>query len=409
MTVSNKTEAATKAAPQSPATPLIEGGPNFIPDNVQILPVDQQLHFYWDATVQWLSHHTLAILIALTVGVAIYFALNTLRSIASRRADKMEDQASLSYIGFKALARTSQFFILMVPLKLLSRFAGAPTVVDTTINFLFTVAAVFQVAIWLREIVLGFIQRRAATGESSEHETLTNAMGLIRLLITVALFGIAAIMVLDNLGVNVTGLVAGLGIGGIAIGLAAQGIFSDLFAALSIIFDKPFRKGDTVQYDATTATVEKIGLKSTRLRALSGEQKIISNTNLLGKEITNLTRLYRRRVQFLLSLTYHTDPAKAKALPDICKKVVEEAGHEYVRCAFLTFAPSSLDFELLFEVVSDDLAHVADEKGRVGLMLWEEFARQGLAFAYPTQTTYTAAPDGTLVMPYATPGESKKT
>src|SRR5690606_18373644 len=100
-------------------------------------------------------------------------------------------------------------------------------------------------------------------------DTLSNAMALIRVLVTVALFAIATVVVLDNLGVNVTGLVAGLGIGGIAIGLAAQGIFSDLFAALSIIFDKPFRRGEIITYDQTTATVERIGLKSTRLRAVS--------------------------------------------------------------------------------------------------------------------------------------------
>ena len=112
-------------------------------------------------------------------------------------------------------------------------------------------------------------------------------MVLIRLSVSFALFAIAAIVILDNLGVNVTGLIAGLGVGGIAIGLAAQGIFSDLFAAISIIFDKPFRRGDTVTYDTTTARVEKIGMKSTRLRALTGEEKIIANSKLLEKEITN--------------------------------------------------------------------------------------------------------------------------
>jgi len=118
------------------------------------------------------------------------------------------------------------------------------------------------------EIVLGLIQRRAAEGHN---ETLSNAMGIIRLLISVALFAIAAIVILDNMGVNVTGLIAGLGIGGIAIGLAAQGIFSDLFASLSIIFDRPFRVGETIKYDMSTATVERIGLKSTRLRSVNGE------------------------------------------------------------------------------------------------------------------------------------------
>ncbi len=118
--------------------------------------------------------------------------------------------------------------------------------------------------------------------------SLGNAMAIIRVLISVALFAIAGILILDNLGVNVTALVAGLGIGGIAIGLAAQGIFSDLFAALAILFDKPFKKGDTIRYDNSTGTVERIGLKTTRLRSLTGEQLIMANTKLLEREIHNL-------------------------------------------------------------------------------------------------------------------------
>src|SRR5690606_9331072 len=137
-------------------------------------------------------------------------------------------------------------------------YASPPAIILATIQFVFTIAVVFQVAVWVREIVIGLIQRRAAEGHN---ETLNNAMGIIRLLISVALFAIAAIVILDNMGVNVTGLVAGLGIGGIAIGLAAQGIFSDLFASLSIIFDRPFRVGQAIKYDNSAGTVERIGLK----------------------------------------------------------------------------------------------------------------------------------------------------
>ena len=134
----------------------------------------------------------------------------------------------------------------------------------------FIIAFALQGAVWVRELILGVIRRKVA--EEQGAGTLGNAMAIIRVLISVALFAVAAILILENLGVNVTALIAGLGIGGIAIGLAAQGIFSDLFAALSILFDKPFKKGDTIRYDQSTGTVERIGLKTTRLRALSGEQ-----------------------------------------------------------------------------------------------------------------------------------------
>jgi small-conductance mechanosensitive channel len=233
-------------------------------------------------------------------------------------------------------------------------------------------------------------------------------MVLIRLLVSFALFAIAAIVILDNLGVNVTGLIAGLGVGGIAIGLAAQGIFSDLFAAMSIIFDKPFRRGDTVTYDTTTARVERIGMKSTRLRALTGEEKIISNSKLLEKEITNNTLTVYRRVNFPLTLVYHTPPATAARVPDILKEIVEANGAQFIRAGFTTFGPSSLDFQLVFDVNSDDVEEMFKARHAVGIAIVERFAKEDIEFAYPTQTTYTASPDGTLVMPYATVPSSPK-
>ncbi len=144
-------------------------------------------------------------------------------------------------------------------------------------------------------------------------------IAIIRVLVSVALFALAIVVILDNLGVNVTALVAGLGIGGIAIGLAAQGIFSDLFAALAILFDKPFRRGDIIRYDNTTGTVERIGLKTTRLRGLGGEQVVMANTKLLEREIHNLTDARVRRIWLPFGLVYQTSPDVIDRLPEILK------------------------------------------------------------------------------------------
>src|SRR3546814_7121155 len=130
------------------------------------------------------------------------------------------------------------------------------------------------------------------------------------------------------MGVNVTGLVAGLGIGGIAIGLAAQGIFSDLFASLSIIFDRPFRVGQAIKYDNSSGTVERIGLKSTHISSANGELLVISNTNLLSKEITNYEHLHRRRVTFPIGVIFQTTPAMLRALPALLEEQVKATGHE---------------------------------------------------------------------------------
>ncbi|MBX9732232.1 MAG: mechanosensitive ion channel family protein, partial [Sphingomonas sp.] len=288
--------------------------------------------------------------------------------------------------------------------KLVDGYAHAPIELAQTINFLFTIAAGFQVAIWTREITLGVIEQRA----QSEHysgETIANAMGIIRLLVTVVLFGIAAIVILSNLGVNITGLVAGLGVGGIAIGLAAQGIFADLFAALAIIFDRPFSKGDVISYDDTTGTVEEIGLKSTRVRPASGEEHIIANKQLLEKEIRNISRRDFRRNKFALGITYQTPPDVIARIPAMLREEVEKLGHGFAQAGLVGFGDSTINIELEYDTLSPDFARWYQGRNDVGLAILRRFAAEEITFAYPTQTSFTAAPDGTMVLPYALPPE----
>ncbi|EQB31748.1 mechanosensitive ion channel family protein [Sphingobium ummariense] len=353
----------------------------------------------WDATIAWFSTHSLQILIAIGAGVALYMLLAALRQVGKRWRGKPGDTLGFANVAGRAVARTTHFFMVMVAARLVAGYARPPELLFKTIVFLFTIAAVFQVALWTREIVLGLIERRTLA-EDGQGETLANAMGLIRVLVTVALFAIALIVVLDNLGVNVTGLVAGLGIGGIAIGLAAQGIFSDLFAALSIIFDKPFRRGEVITYDQTTARVEKIGLKSTRLRAMTGEKKVISNANLLQKEITSLQTLTQRRVTFALGIVYQTPEEKAEAIPALLRRIVEDEGFLFVNAGLVRFGASSLDYELNFDVPDPDTHDYFQARHRIGLSIWKRFNAEGIEFAYPTQTSFTAAPDGRMIMPY---------
>lgn len=367
--------------------------------------IGPRLQTYWDALTAWVQGNYVELGIAIIAAIIVFLSLSYLKRIASNVARTSEHRAHVKSIIARTLARTSKFFRVMVSIELVNQIATAPPALAHFIDILFTIAIAVQVAIWLREIVLGLIERRAGEG-IHEHDTLQSAMVLIRLLVSFVLFAIAAIVVLDNLGVNVTGLVAGLGVGGIAIGLAAQGIFSDLFAAISIIFDKPFRRGDTVSYDNTTARVEVIGMKSTRLRALTGEEKIISNSKLLEKEITNNTLTLYRRVTFVLTLIYQTPPALARRVPDILREVVASNGGQYIRAGFNNFGPSSLDFHLVFDIESDDVEDMFAARHAVGLGIIERFAQEGIAFAYPTQTTFTAAPDANMVMPYVTPSGS---
>jgi small-conductance mechanosensitive channel len=282
---------------------------------------------------------------------------------------------------------------------LVAEHAETPPAILQAINFLFVIAATIQAAIWAREFILGYIQHRA--GVDDEHSTLSSAMGIVRLLVTVALFAVAIVVILDNLGVNVTGLIAGLGIGGIAIGLAAQGIFSDLFAALSIIFDRPFRRGDTITFGTFTGTVEKIGLKSTRIRALNGEQVVVSNTNLLNMQLQNFAPLQQRRAVMLFGVTYQIEPDLAARIGQELKAIVErQPDASFDRCHAFQFGASSIDYELVFHVQGSDFTVFADVRQAVMVEMMRRFAELGVDFAYPTQVSFTAAPDGRMVMPY---------
>ncbi len=354
----------------------------------------------WAPVARWFDLHWGDIAVATGAALTLFAILYGLRMLARRREVRLAPDISLTDVFLRAAARTRTLPMILLSLCLAIPYTSPPGAVLGLVSVVLTATLALQGAAWLRDILIGVIQRRAAESGS---ETLVNAMAIIRLLISVALFAIAAIIILSNIGVNVSGLIAGLGIGGIAIGLAAQGIFADLFAALSIIFDRPFSNGETIRYDTTVATVERVGLKSTRLRSVNGELLIISNTNLLNKEIANFARLERRRITLTIGVVYQTPPDALRALPALLERAVVETEHVFVRSSFVTFGPSSLDFELLFDVLSEDIEEVAEGRTEVGIRVFELMQAAGYHFAYPTQTTFTAAPDGTMIMPFATP------
>jgi len=352
-------------------------------------------------TSDWIATNSVDILIASAAALVVALILLALRSFGQRILSDDRPDGKWRGIFARVLSKTTLFFIVAASVALVAEHAETPPNLMRVIEIVFIVAASVQAAIWARELILGLIEHRVGVAE--EHSTLGSAIGIIRLLVTVGLFAIALILILSNLGVNVTGLVAGLGIGGIAIGLAAQGIFSDLFAALAIIFDRPFRRGDTIRYDTTTGTVEHIGLKTTRMRSLDGQQVVMSNTNLLNKEINNFALVEHRRFLLVLGVVYQTPMEQLRALPGMIGGIVARHDKtELVRCGMRGFGPSSLDFEVQFDVHGTDYEYAFATRAAICLEILTTFNEAGIQFAYPTQTTFTAAPDGTLVMPYPT-------
>jgi small-conductance mechanosensitive channel len=364
--------------------------------------LDIQTGQLWAEMIAWLSGHSLQIILGVLASVVIVVVLLGVKLIGVRICGTDPDHVHWRTVLGRVLAGSRLWFMIAFAGRLVAGYAGAPPSVMNTVEVLFVIATTLQVALWARELILGVIEHRA--GAVEENSGLGSAIGIIRLLVTIAIFVVAIVVVLDNLGVNVTGLVAGLGIGGIAIGLAAQGIFADLFAALAILFDKPFRRGDSIRWDTTSGTVEQIGLKSTRVRSISGEEVVISNKNLLDKELHNMARLNRRRFVQTFGIVYQTSPEVCARIPDLVRDAVSTCDKcVFLRCGLTGFGASSLDYTLEIDVRSEIWQEVFETRHEVLIKILALFNDQGIAFAYPTQTSFTAAPDGTLVMPYAPP------
>ena len=355
--------------------------------------------------IDWFSENRESLVLGALVAAAIVALMLVARSIGHwMLAGDPECRRWRGIIG-NVLAKTGVWFMIAAAVAIVVSYAAVPPKLARLADILFIVAAALQVAVWAREIIIGVVKSRV--GEDPGASTLGNAMSLIRVLVSVAAFAIAFIVILDNLGVNVTALIAGLGIGGIAIGLAAQGIFSDLFAALAIVFDKPFRRGDTIRYGGaagSVGTVERIGLKTTRIRSVSGEQLIMANTKLLEQELTNVAELKVQRSWLRFGLTYQTDPDVIERLAEILDEAVKPLTTcRLVRASAIQFGPSSIDCELVYDDRSSDPDTLARHKSAIIVAVLRIFARDKIDLAYPTQTTFTAAPDGTMVMPYAPP------
>ena len=360
---------------------------------------------------EWLLANLDGLAIGALVAAGIVGVMLVMRWIGHRiLASDPEIRGWKGIIG-RVLSKTSIFFMVAAAIDIVCTYAEVPPKLARLSNIFFIIAATFQAAIWAREVIIGMIRSRV--GEDPGSSALGNAMSIIRVLVSVAVFAIAIIVILDNLGVNVTALVAGLGIGGIAIGLAAQGIFADLFAALSILFDRPFRRGDTIRYGAapgtTTGTVERIGLKTTRVRSVTGEQVIMANTKLLEQEVRNLAESRVRRTFLVFGLTYQTPPETIERLPEIVESAVTATKNcKLVRCGATAFGPSAIDCELVYDDRTSDQDALARHKSAIITAVMRTFAAEGIGFAYPTQTTFTAAPDGKLVMPWAPPQPDRK-
>jgi len=355
------------------------------------------------ALTGWAVNLGQAQLAAIAVAAGGVTLLAFLRAVVSRLlkgGDKVPELAWRKILG-RVLADTHILFILFAVLAAADPFLGLPEPASTVVGAAFRIALIIQLALWIRRFALAFVHRKAlGRGDEADGGTLANALAVLTVIINFVVVAFAILLLLDNAGIEITPLLAGLGVGGLAIGLAAQGVFSDLFAALSIIFDKPFEKGDFIEFGTQSGTVEKIGLRTTHIRSLTNELIVVSNTSLLEQQIHNYQRMAERRVFFGVGVTYQTDPDKAEKIPAILKEAIEAQDRtRFDRAHFVDFGDSSLDYQAVYYITDRDFVLYRDIQQAINLHLYRRFAEEGIEFAYPTRTLHFSAPDGEGVSP----------
>lgn len=326
------------------------------------------------------------IAVGIFIGLAVIFKIIqwVILLRLARLAEKTETDIDDTLI--KVVKSLKPGFYYFVAFFFATKSLTFTALTTTIINSLLLVWVVYQ-AITALHILIDYV-----LGKKTKLDGGKEGQGMINMLGNIAkwsLWVIGGLLVLSNLGVNITSLVAGLGIGGLAIALALQNVLSDLFSSFSIYFDKPFQVGDYIVVGEHSGTVEKIGIKTTRIRALQGEEIIIANQELTSARVQNFKKLKERRISTSFGVTYETNNEKLKKIPDLIQKIVEaEPNIRFNRVYFTTFADSALVFDLVYYVMSDEYPVYLEAQQNMNFKIKEAFEKEGIDMAYPTQTVY---------------------
>ncbi len=337
------------------------------------LPVTPMVNEILRATVVFLIS-------VLTLKILEFILIKKLGKIAERTKTLLDDLFVYLIKRSMVFFYVGAIYIGLLQIHLDSRLQR---IINVSLKVLVSIYIVFILIVAIDWFVEKYISLSA--GSSLKRRSFKGAMSVLKVLVYT--FGL--VLILDNLGVNVTALITGLGISGIAVALAAQRILGDLFNYFAIIFDKPFEEGDFISFNNFAGTVEHIGLKSTRIRSLSGEEIVVSNTSLINEYIQNFKRMNNRRVVFKIGVIYETPMEKLKRIPQIIKTIIDGInGATFDRCHFVNFGDFSLDFETVYYVEDSDYLRYMNIHQEINLKITEEFNKEGIEFAYPTQLIY---------------------
>jgi small-conductance mechanosensitive channel len=337
---------------------------------------------YFDNTIQ----DYLIVAGAIIIGIILIplfrkLLLRPFRRLADKTDTKIDDYIidSLEDFGFPILKLTIVYFGI--------KYLNLTEKAEKYIFGAFVVIVTYYVVRLVSSSVLMLLQSYVRRHDDGEEKV--KQLGGIMLLINMFIWAIGALSIFSNLGYDVTTIIAGLGIGGIAIALAAQNILGDLFNYFVIFFDRPFEIGDFIVIDDKKGSVEHIGIKTTRLKGLGGEQLIIANSDLTNSRIHNYKRMNRRRIAFTVGVVYETSLDQLKEIPDIIKAIMTTTKDTTLdRVNFLTYGDFSLKYEIVYFVETADYNRYAEIQEKINLKLFEEFKQKNIKFAYPSQTIF---------------------
>lgn len=345
----------------------------------------------------WLYGAVAAVISYFALSIALRFVTARLESLAERTSTKIDDTL------VEVLKSTHAATVLVAALLIGTELLGLNDRWDARINHVWFLLIGVQIAIWINQGVRCWTAGRLKSQAESAHNPVITTM--LSWMLRGLLWSVLLLAVLANMGVNITAFVASLGVGGVAVALAVQSILSDLFASLAIGLDKPFEIGDFIVFGDIAGTIEHVGLKTTRIRSLSGEEIVCSNTELLKNTIHNYKRMSERRIVFGFGVTYDATPEQLRAIPDKVREAVENAGDtRFDRAHFKQFGKSSLDFEVVYYVTDPGFNLYMDIQQKINLALMTELADAGVRFALPTHTLHVASvPEEALRAPSAPP------
>lgn len=350
------------------------------------------MNSFWDK-VYWgnsVAGWTTAIVIILASLLALKLferiVLLRIRRLAERTTGTLDDFLVATFQS--SVMPLAYSLVIYAGITYLHLPARIEKLLHIAVLFITTFFIIRIISSFLGHFVNRFINREA-DGESKKKQ----ARGIL-LIIQAAIWVIGLVFLIDNLGYDITTIVAGLGIGGIAIALAAQTVLGDLFSYLVIFFDKPFEIGDFIVVGDKSGVVEYIGIKTTRLRTLNGEQLVCSNTDLTNSRVHNFKRMENRRVLFAFGVEYSTPAAVLQKIPAMVKEIIEaQPDTQFDRCHFQKFGAYSLDFEVVYYILSADYNLYMDRQQAINLAIFERFETEKVQFAFPTQTLLFQRPE----------------